>query len=124
MKCSERLSIMKALCQPWPALMACVFMLAGTLNLSGAEDEPVTLAPSVTAPRMDYGSMLTYTVGLPATPGKTNENLAGMVEYTSREGVTAQRPQLLLTFTPGPGGGNPPTIRERRRVALRSTRPT
>ncbi len=25
---------------------------------------------------MDYGSLLTYTVGLPSTPGKTNANLA------------------------------------------------
>src|SRR5882672_11182142 len=76
MKCSERLSIMKALCQQWPVLMAGAFMLAGSLNTPGAEDEPVTPTPSVTAPRMDYGSMLTYTVGLPSAAGKTNENLA------------------------------------------------
>jgi hypothetical protein len=67
---------MKTLCHQWPPLVAGVFILAGTLNVPGADDEPVFAAPSVTAPRMDYGSMLTYTVGLPSAPGKTNENLA------------------------------------------------
>ena len=67
---------MNLLCQQWPALVTGVFMLSGNLNLAGAEEEPVALASSVAAPRMDYGSMLTYTVGLPVTSGKTNENLA------------------------------------------------
>jgi hypothetical protein len=57
----------------WPAG---VILLAGLLNLPGAEEEPVAPAQSIAAPRMDYGSMLTYTVGLPTPPGKTNENLA------------------------------------------------
>ena len=62
--------------RPWLALVAGTFMLAGIPNLPGAEDESVALSPSVAAPRMDYGSMLTYTVGLPTAPEKTNENLA------------------------------------------------
>lgn len=68
--------MMKDLYLQWPVLVAGAIVLAGIQSSLGAEDEPVTPAPSVTAPRMDYGSMLTYTVGLPATPGKTNENLA------------------------------------------------
>jgi hypothetical protein len=43
---------------------------------AGADDEPATAVPAVPVPRMDYGSMLTYTVGVPSAPGKTNANLA------------------------------------------------
>lgn len=59
----------------WLVLAAGFLVLTGP-NVPGAEDEPVALTPSIAAPRMDYGSMLTYTVDLPPVPGKTNENLA------------------------------------------------
>src|SRR6266567_3455016 len=63
----------------------CLILLIG-VGLSGwratacaaaaaaAESIPRPANSSLT--RMDYGSLLTYTVGLPSTPGKTNANLA------------------------------------------------
>ena len=42
----------------------------------GADDGSTEVSASIKAPRMDYGSMLTYTVGLPSASGTTNANLA------------------------------------------------
>jgi hypothetical protein len=56
---------------------AVVLFFPGLLEALGAEEEPGTFKiPAASVPRMDYGSMLTYTVGLPSVPGRTNENLA------------------------------------------------
>src|SRR5262245_21947087 len=75
MKCFEVLSAMKARVRLWLFLPMIIFLSAGT-NLLAAEEDPSVPSSPVSAPRMDYGSMLTYTVGLPVSPGKTNENLA------------------------------------------------
>ncbi|HYV31967.1 MAG TPA: DUF6797 domain-containing protein, partial [Candidatus Binatia bacterium] len=53
--------------------------LCSSLVAATAEDPdsaPVPRPTSSASARMDYGSMLTYTVGLPPVPGKTNANLA------------------------------------------------
>jgi RHS repeat-associated protein len=41
---------------------------------------------------------------------KTDEGQAGLVEYTSREGVEGQRPRLVLSVRPSGGTGQPPTV--------------
>jgi hypothetical protein len=60
------------------AFAACSF--AGPIVFAQAADgdDPVSSVKTAAAPapRMEYGSMLTYTVGLPAPADKTNANLA------------------------------------------------
>jgi len=76
MKCFEPSPIRNAARPQWLGRSAVVLMLAVAPGIGGAQDEPVVSVQPVAAPRMDYGSLLTYTVGLPSLPGKTNDNLA------------------------------------------------
>ena len=59
------------------ALFACmwVWVVTSVGSLPGAEDHSVA-RPGSPAIRMDYGSMLTYTVGFPEGTNETNANLA------------------------------------------------
>jgi glucose/arabinose dehydrogenase len=54
--------------------MTCVWMVM-TIPARGATDNSASI-PGSTSPRMDYGSMLTYTVGFPGPDKETNTNLA------------------------------------------------
>ena len=54
--------------------LACLTALAQ--DADGDDPVPPAKPATASAPRMDYGSMLTYTVGLPVPPEKTNANLA------------------------------------------------